>query len=622
MTVDVKGRWTVRAPESSSFCSGRDGVINGERDSRVQEAELRATVRPADPVWPNAPKAGAFFPLVLLMVLVLPWTHLVAHARMNADLATSGLRALDLLEGERMSDSRVVPPFPIWIQATALALPFSDRSLVVAAPSALFALLSGLALYRLGRVWYSPEAGVLAALLLISNRSLIEHIHTGAPGPVVLFFTLASLLPFAEHVQRQDDVFSRWTFLGGVALAGLFLTAGAYAFSMALLGLGAMFFRGDEDDSWLERFRKALFDPTTRAGVMAMLIGLTLAAPWLATAPWTWGPWFPWDPPGFLGNGAPGDVRTRNSDVEGLGWWETVSSAPALVVLAVFGLLHSIRDLFREGATAERDALPILWTLLAVAAFALAQRTPAALLVVTAPMFLLAARTILDILERKLLDRQVLQLAAAAVGVFVVWQTTRSLSPPLGSRTGLKLSGQDWIAVASGVVGVFATLIVLTVLYRWTRDSDSRRRSLFGALVVAVLVVACAPGVMLLRTTPRSADPWHQAQQRLSRLIDAEKPDLVLFLDPERSSLQRRTPVLEFLVRTLAPQQERRFVVSPDELEQKLAGFDRPLVIVAQSSRPLPKIYSFSQGSRVLTLAERLHTDRVTAYSPLSPPRS
>ena len=44
-------------------------LINGERDSRVLEAELRADVRPADPVWPNAPMAEAFQPLVLMLAL-------------------------------------------------------------------------------------------------------------------------------------------------------------------------------------------------------------------------------------------------------------------------------------------------------------------------------------------------------------------------------------------------------------------------------------------------------------------------------------------------------------------------------------------------------------------------
>src|SRR5689334_8003753 len=99
---------------------------------------MRALILPRDPVWPNAPKAGAFLPLVLMLVVVLPWIHLVAHARMNADLAAAGLRALDLLTGDdsKPIEPRAVPPLPEWVQAVALSLPIADKSLAVAAPTA------------------------------------------------------------------------------------------------------------------------------------------------------------------------------------------------------------------------------------------------------------------------------------------------------------------------------------------------------------------------------------------------------------------------------------------------------------------------------------------------------
>jgi hypothetical protein len=570
-------------------------------------------VRPVDPVWPNAPKAEAFLPLVLMLVVVLPWIHLRAHAEMKPSLAASGLRALDLIEGpdgERLRDDRATPPLPVWAQAVVLSLRTPDKSLAVASPSALFAILSGIVLYRLGSVWYSPAVGVLAALMLICNRTLLEQIRAGEPAPIVLFFTLASLWPFAEHVRRQADVFSRWTLIGAVALAGLYLTAGAYAFSMAILGLGAMFFRGgDEDDSIFVRIRKSIFDPTTRAGFVTLILGTALAAPWLARAPWQWGPWFPWESPNLVPE-------------KPLDWWDAIASAPALIVLAVFGFLRSVRELARLGPSAGRDALPILWTILAAIAFGTLQRTPAALLVLTAPMILLASRTILDVLERKINGREVLLLAAASVSVFVLWQTDGFAGLLHKVRSDLKLSGRDGFVFLRAAAGVFATLLVLTILYRWTRNSDSRRRALFGGLILAIIVVACAPGVLLLREKPRSEDPWYQIQTRLARLIAKENPDVVMFLDSDAASNSRRsdarTAVLEFFVRTLAPWQERLFVADPEELEGKLAGHEHPLIVATQTGRRLPKIYSLAHGSKVLTLTERLDTDRVTLYSPLA----
>ena len=572
-------------------------------------------MRPVDPVWPNAPRADSFGPIVLLLVLVLPWIHLAAHAQLGPGLAAAGLRALDFLSGpdERFSDVRAVPPLPKWLQAVALTLHVTDKPLALAAPGALFGVLSAVMLYLLGRVWYSPAVGVLAALLLICNRTLLEQIRIGAPGPVVLFFTLFSLWPFAEHLRRQDDVFSRWTLLGAVALAGLFLTAPHYALSMALLGLGAMLFRGgDEDDPRIVRIRHALFDPTTRAGVVTFLLGLAIATPWLVRAPWTFGPWFPWQQPDHLG--------------PPIGWRNAVTMAPALVVLASWGWLRSLHRLAREGSTSGREALPVLWAALAAAAFVFVDPGAPGLLVLTAPMILLAACIVLDVAHRRVDDRQVLWLAAA-VCIFVIWFGGVARRP--GETRGDWRP--EWRDAAANTVATLATLLVLTLLYRWSRDSDGRRRTLLGGFIIAVVIVACAPGLMSLGSKPRSEDPWRQVQVRLTHLIGAERPDVILFLDGDGRKVRgshSQGAVLEFLVRTLAPRQEPQFVAGPEEIESRLAGYERPLVIAAQTGPRLPKIYSIAHGTRVMTLAERLDIDlggdreaeRVTVYSPLAAP--
>ena len=580
------------------------------------EAELRAEVRTVDRVWPNAPKAAAFLPLVLLLAVALPWIHLLAHARMHSDLAVSGLRALDLLYGQDETPGEptelAVPPLPVWVHAVALSLPTKDKSLAVAAPAALFGILSVLVIYRLGAVWFSPAVGILSASLLVCNRTFLEQIRGGDPGTLVLFFTLASLWAFAEHVDRQDDVFSRWTLVGGFAMAGLFLTAGAYALSMGLLGLAAMFFRGgDDDESLFERVRRSAADPTTRAGFITLLFGAAIAAPWLASAHWRWGAWFPWDSP-------------QATSTEPLGWWDVVAAGPALVVLACFGFIQSIRNLLHRSPQSGREAMPAIWTLLAALAFKFVAPTSAAILVLSAPMFLLASRTILAVLDRKLPDRAVLWLAAISVTVF-------ALQLALGS-TGPRDSFQDWRALGIGFLGVAFSLTVLTALFRWTRDSDSRRRVLFGALVVSVIALASAPGAMLLRSKPRSEDPWRQIQQRFESLVRSENPDAIVLWEADLADVVLREdprPVVEFLVRTSAPKKERLFAANQEGLERKLFASERPLLVVVESTRPLPKIHSFAQGLQTLTLTERFDATvqaagdrrelRVAIYSPLGP---
>lgn len=561
-------------------------------------------------MWPNAPKADAFLPLVVLLVLALPWIHFRTHLSMNPDLAASGLRALDLVESgdDANADPAKPPPLPIWLQAVALTLPFSDKPLAAALPCTMFGILCGLVIYRLGAVWFSPSVGVLSASLLVCNRTFLEQIRAGEPGPIVLFFTLASLWAFAEHVQRQDDVFSRWTIIGGAAIAGLFLTAGAYAFLIAALGLAAMFFRGsdDDEDSFIERVKRSAVDPTTRAGVITLLLGLAIASPWLANSPGKWGPWGPWDSPNIV----PPKL---------FGWWDVASDAPALVVLACFGLVQSIQSLWRHREGSGRDAMPVVWTILAAAAFHFFASTSTGLLVLWAPMFLLASKTILGVLERQLSDRQVFWLAAVSVSVFVLRQTTGAWNLPVKLQSGGGVSGRDWIAVLIGVVGVAVALGMLTALFQFTRGSDPKRRTLFGVLVVTVLALACAPGFMLLRSRPRSDDPWTMIQQRLASIVNRENPDSIFILDSAATPGRRepRVVIPEFIVRTLAPGREHSLVTTVEDFERRLTGFERPLVLITEQKRPLPKIYSFAHGAQAMTIAERLDTDRVAVYLPL-----
>jgi hypothetical protein len=546
----------------------------------------------------------------VLLVLALPWIHFRTHLSMNPDLAASGLRALDLVESgdDANADPAKPPPLPIWLQSVALTLPFGDKPLAAALPATMFGILCGLVIYRLGAVWFSPSVGVLSASLLVCNRTFLEQIRAGEPGPIVLFFTLASLWAFAEHVQRQEDVFSTWTIIGGVAIAGLFLTAGSYAFLIAALGLAAMFFRGsdDDEDSFVERVKRSAVDPTTRAGVITLLLGLAIASPWLANSPGKWGPWLPWDEPNIV----PPKI---------FGWWDVASDAPALVVLACFGLVQSIQSLWRHREGSGRDAMPVVWTILAAAAFHFFASTSTGLLVLWAPMFLLASKTILGVLERQVADRQVLWLASASLALFIVCQIAENRNLPRLIREGMRFGRNDWLAVGAGLGVIACSIVALTCLYRWTGRSDGSRRAFFGVLVVTVLALACAPGFMLLRSRPRSDDPWTMIQQRLASIVNRENPDSIFILDSAATPGRRepRVVIPEFIVRTLAPGREHRVVTTVEDFERRLTGFERPLVLITEQKRPLPKIYSFAHGAQAMTIAERLDTDRVAVYLPL-----
>ena len=103
------------------------------RSTRADEAALRAAITTANPVWPNAPTAGAFLPLMLLFTAILPSLHLWLYSRLTPELAQWGLQALSTETGDVRDGAG--PPLFHWCIRLALIVPLADKSLALAAPS-------------------------------------------------------------------------------------------------------------------------------------------------------------------------------------------------------------------------------------------------------------------------------------------------------------------------------------------------------------------------------------------------------------------------------------------------------------------------------------------------------
>jgi hypothetical protein len=304
-------------------------------------------------------------------------------------------------------------------------------------------------------------------------------------------------------------------------------------------------------------------------------------------------------------------------------WDDVVAAMPATIVLAVFGFAKAVRECVGRGPQAEREFLPALWTLLSALALRWTHPTNGTLLVLVVPLTLLAVRTLFDVLDRRMSDRNVLAMALAAGWVFLFCQIPSLWNLPVRMRVrGFSLDSTDWLALRLGIDGMLAIGIVLVWLYRQTSASDDKRRAFFGGVVLASMFLACLPGLLQLRGRPRIDDPWSSIRQQLETTVRGGGYDLVVFVDSEASAsearLDARTAPLRFLLRTMVPTAGQRFVHNSRKLEDVLRHEGRqPVVLVTDPARRLHRSTPINLGDHTMTLTERFDSDRVIVYTPV-----
>jgi hypothetical protein len=164
---------------------------------------------------------------------------------------------------------------PVFPAATRALLPLAgERTFSVNAASAVFSTLLVLATYLLGASAFGPGVGLPAAAALAVDR---DAMWWGVEGFRDDAFALFTVLAAAALVRLRARPSLRWAVLAGVAGAGAVLTR-VTALSF-LLPAGAWLAMGRGEEARARR----------RAALVALLVALALAAPYLMTCALAYG---------------------------------------------------------------------------------------------------------------------------------------------------------------------------------------------------------------------------------------------------------------------------------------------------------------------------------------------
>jgi hypothetical protein len=566
-------------------------------------------------VWPSPPSAGAFAPLVILVVAIVPAVNTWFYGALTPNQAAWGLRGFDLLVGDAassdVSQAARVPPLFAWCTAAALGLPLSSKLWLSTLPSYFFGLTSIALVYCLGRLCCSTGVGILASFLFGVNQLLLHEIEAGEQTTCVLTFAQLGLYLFVRQFQTEDRVLSRWTWLGAGSFACLALSVGFNALWIpAVAAAFCLYHHLYRDVDLGAAIRALVVSPTMIGGVAVVGGGVALAAPWLLTAGWNWGPYSPFADPAVT------DVAPSAS------WGALATAMPATVVLGLFGVWRGVQDCVGNRDLNKEFPLLLLWALFAWLALRTTSETPWALLFAIAPLTILAVRTLLAILDRSMHDRQVLVLILLSVWVFVVSRSAVLRQLPAWLTAPNPLTAQQKLDLHLAVDTLILAAVPVLGLHRLTTHHDRYRRMLLGGFVLAVIVLASLPWLTQFRGPKRRDDPWAQVHHDLLRHAPY---DHVVMIAPE-IRLADYVP-LRFAVRALRPDISIDRVSNRSVLARLLAqsGSREPLVLVTDDAERL-RTSTIHEGEYLVALTEIHKSDRVRVYareriqSPRTPP--
>lgn len=589
------------------------------RTTQSQELAIRRAVSAPRPVWPKTPSANAFLPLVLLLAAVGPGLMAWMHGTLTPGAAAWGLCALDVLEGDWKMPGpagQPAPPIVAWSTAAALAAPVGDKLFGLTLPAYLHAVLSLGAIYLIGRVWFTSGTGLLACFLYGLNPFFLSEVQRSQSSLCALFWSLASLLVYMHHLRQEEEVVSLWTAGGAISFACLLLTVGFNALWIPVIGWVNVLFRElSRKDGEVEAFWSSLVAPTSRAGVIVVVLGTGLASPWLFLSGFSAGPFAPWVEPSAA------EARLGGS----VSW--LLEAMPVTLILALYGLFRAVRQGVQGVRGSGRSALLLVWSLIAFFAAETTAPTAGSLLFLLVPLNFLAARTLIAILRREVPDRHVLglMLGTAAVLVFSRSATVRTLlrGRPMndarlvedwGGSLGrylAELSAEQRLSLHFVLdVAVLVGAAILW-LYAASRAADQYRRWLFGGFVVAALLLSLLIGVGQMDSPLRRDDPWMKVYQQLQKQSDVDKVVYVGLDQPE--------PRLRLMVRSLFRGVPRVHLQRREQLETVVSDREEKLlVLVTDTNQRLPRTYPIGKGAVTLTLAQIYDSPHVVAYAPIA----
>lgn len=612
--------------------------MEGDLRQRVREQagiQAQRTIAAPPRVHPlvrPAPRSAMFFPLVVL-VAVLPGLVALNSWDLTPPGPLWGLRALAVLDGlvidqipatteikpaSEAAALRAVsfqPPLYAWLAGVGMELSANRNPLASVLPSYVAGVLVVILVYLHGRIWRGGGLGLTAAVLVAFNPTLLLRMQEMMPTTLALAGAVGALLCYGwYHRAVSESVRPRpwtgplfWTVIGGLCLGISLLTLGGFGLVVVpIVILHQFYLRGATSTRPPPRApaRPRRLDWRRGAGwfhgLLALSIGLLFALPWHIWMFRVYG----WE--AIIGLEFPswGWVGDRPSLASRL-----FDLSPVTLPLAFYGLMRSIRlALIDEENSPESvgGSLWVIWLVVAALTPSFWPRGPQSALdlLLLAPLNLLAAVTVADLVNRRIPVRTLIGLAPATA-MSVAWWASGDLRGAVGDL----VRGQADAATALGV-HLAADLILVSIwltrkLDHWAHRRDDRQRQVLASFLLAVLAITVVTGIQ--EVVFRHSETHELLALRTMILRrDREQPfDILAVVGPYSGATspaefpalpatERQPPGtdqqfsggwLRFILRTALPDLRQRDLSTIDDLLQLPEG--QRLIILAGASQHL-----------------------------------
>jgi 4-amino-4-deoxy-L-arabinose transferase-like glycosyltransferase len=617
---------------------GRLGIgTRPKRPAEVFEPPARPLIRPA-------PRSTMFFPLVVL-VAVLPGLYALRNWDLNPPGPWWGLRALAVLDGRTWDQAQAAsalppgaeatafralslqPPLYAWLAAAATALSTDRAPLATVLPSYAAGVLVVLLVYLHGRAWGGRGLGLAAAVLVGFNRGLLAQMQLASPTTLGLAGTLTALLAYVQHLRGEGPATrpgtsACWAVVGGLAIGLALLSVRGLALLAAPVVLlhqgflGAEPMPGARASGWWRAWRDR---PSLVAGAASLAFGLAVAAPWYAAMARSHGL--------ELWRAQLAGLDFAGGTRGGLGA-TLLDLAPATLPLGLLGAARALR----LSLSAEDDdprvvgeSFWLLWLAVAALAPAFWPTGPRAALdlFLLVPLSLLAARSLVDLAQRRAPARSLAWLAPATAMAVAWWASTHLRAAAADLAAGRRPDAASALGLHLGLDLIVATAILIRVLDRWARRRDDRQRLVLAGFLLTVVTTTVATGLREVEFRHRETSDLLALREMILRRHHARPFELVAVLGPDRDeSGIAPGGQLRYILSATLPRTPRRDLSRIDDL---LTLPDRPrLVILSGTDERLPyslqsrlNLEAIHPGrSGVLDAFATTHDDPLTAAGP------
>jgi hypothetical protein len=564
----------------------------------------------AQPLITPAPRSTIFFPLVVL-VAVLPGLASLNSWDLTPPGPLWGLRALAVIDGltvDQIPGAAAIkppgesaalkavsfqPPLYAWMAALGMMLSDDHDPLACVLPSYVAGVVVVLLVYLHGRIWRGGGLGLVAAILLGFNPTLLLRMQEATPTTLAVAGAVGALLCYGWHQRVGTESVRSWPWAGTVFCAA----AGGLALGLSLLsqeGFGLIvipivllhqfyqhpgstgrLFSRPLGKAWRLDWgqRTALWE-----GVIALAIALLVALPWHFRMLQVYG----WQALAGL------DVRPWGSNGEEVSLLSRLLDlAPITLPLGIYGAGRLTRlAVIDENDTAESKggSLWVIW--LAVAAL-----TPAFWpgeprecidLFLLFPLCLLAAAVVADLINRCVAARGLVVLAPATA-MSIAWWTSADLRGAVDGLWHGRTNAATALGLHLALDLVLASFWLTGTLDRWARRRDDRQRQVLACFLLTVL--ACTVGTGLQEVVFRHSETMDLLTLRTMILRrNRERPfDQLAVVGPVAAPSLTTSPTepfptepqpletysggwLRFILRTALPNLPQRDLGSIDEL--------------------------------------------------------